>query len=244
MLQRVALVGMFVLVFIAARQSFAGPVFDIHNEARGCQDIPALDQALATDDAHYFSGWNSKDFTKAEDWAEACKAFGSRQFAATRLEQIEAVYDHTVRPKAVPVSPIAPLPPTIVATSSPERNPANIAADARALANRLKAENAAAAAEADPPPRPVRKEPQAAYVAPSFDSRQWPSHQADVNESNLTGHGHYFNSDGDEVHSPSETVDGSIPDGATAECRDGTYSFSRHHRGTCSHHGGVESWLN
>lgn len=30
--------------------------------------------------------------------------------------------------------------------------------------------------------------------------------------------------------------------GATAKCRDGTYSFSATHSGTCSHHGGVEVW--
>jgi Protein of unknown function (DUF3761) len=34
------------------------------------------------------------------------------------------------------------------------------------------------------------------------------------------------------------------PPGATARCRDGTYSFSQHHSGTCSHHGGVAVWLN
>ncbi len=33
------------------------------------------------------------------------------------------------------------------------------------------------------------------------------------------------------------------PTEATARCRDGTYSFSRHHSGTCSHHGGVDVWL-
>lgn len=33
------------------------------------------------------------------------------------------------------------------------------------------------------------------------------------------------------------------PSAATARCRDGTYSFSRHHSGTCSHHGGVATWL-
>jgi hypothetical protein len=32
-------------------------------------------------------------------------------------------------------------------------------------------------------------------------------------------------------------------DRPTAICRDGTYSFSMHHRGTCSHHGGVARWL-
>ena len=35
----------------------------------------------------------------------------------------------------------------------------------------------------------------------------------------------------------------SPPPGATARCRDGTYSFSQHHSGTCSHHGGVAVWL-
>jgi hypothetical protein len=33
------------------------------------------------------------------------------------------------------------------------------------------------------------------------------------------------------------------PPGATAQCRDGTYSFSQTHSGTCSHHGGVAQWL-
>ena len=36
---------------------------------------------------------------------------------------------------------------------------------------------------------------------------------------------------------------GSAPPGATARCSDGTYSFSQHHSGTCSHHGGVAVWL-
>jgi len=30
---------------------------------------------------------------------------------------------------------------------------------------------------------------------------------------------------------------------ATARCVDGTLSFSLHHQGTCSHHGGVAAWL-
>ncbi|HZT90345.1 MAG TPA: DUF3761 domain-containing protein [Stellaceae bacterium] len=32
------------------------------------------------------------------------------------------------------------------------------------------------------------------------------------------------------------------PPGATARCRDGTYSFSEHRRGTCSRHGGVAGY--
>lgn len=35
----------------------------------------------------------------------------------------------------------------------------------------------------------------------------------------------------------------SVPVGATARCGDGTYSFSQHRRGTCSHHGGVAAWF-
>jgi competence protein ComEC len=35
----------------------------------------------------------------------------------------------------------------------------------------------------------------------------------------------------------------SYPIGATAICNDGTYSFSQHRQGTCSHHGGVLQWL-
>lgn len=35
----------------------------------------------------------------------------------------------------------------------------------------------------------------------------------------------------------------SVPYGATAICRDGTYSYSQHRSDTCSHHGGVAQWL-
>ncbi|MCF3146406.1 DUF3761 domain-containing protein [Streptomyces platensis] len=33
------------------------------------------------------------------------------------------------------------------------------------------------------------------------------------------------------------------PAGASAQCNDGTYSYSAHRRGTCSHHHGVAVWL-
>jgi len=32
--------------------------------------------------------------------------------------------------------------------------------------------------------------------------------------------------------------------GATARCEDGTLSYSQHRSGTCSHHGGVATWIN
>ena len=52
---------------------------------------------------------------------------------------------------------------------------------------------------------------------------------------------YYKNVNGSSVHSPAYTS--TVPAGATAQCGDGTYSFSLHHSGTCSHHGGVASWL-
>jgi hypothetical protein len=40
-----------------------------------------------------------------------------------------------------------------------------------------------------------------------------------------------------------QQTDSPAQSGATARCRDGTYSFSKHRSGTCSHHGGVATWL-
>lgn len=62
-------------------------------------------------------------------------------------------------------------------------------------------------------------------------------------EAALRSHQHYVNVDGQVVHSPSRTVSGRAPAGASAQCSDGSYSFSQHRRGTCSHHGGVAAWL-
>jgi hypothetical protein len=39
------------------------------------------------------------------------------------------------------------------------------------------------------------------------------------------------------------TASRDAPPGATALCKDGTYSFSQTRSGTCSHHGGVAQWL-
>jgi hypothetical protein len=53
--------------------------------------------------------------------------------------------------------------------------------------------------------------------------------------------GTYQGSSGDCVQDP--TAAPSPPPGATALCRDGTYSFSETRSGTCSRHGGVKQWL-
>jgi hypothetical protein len=50
--------------------------------------------------------------------------------------------------------------------------------------------------------------------------------------------GYYENVSGHCVHSPSTSALG-----ATARCRDGTYSYSEHASGTCSYHGGVRVWI-
>lgn len=52
--------------------------------------------------------------------------------------------------------------------------------------------------------------------------------------------GTYVNSAGNTVCRPVESV--TVPAGASAKCRDGTYSYSQSRRGTCSHHGGVAVW--
>jgi Protein of unknown function (DUF3761) len=39
------------------------------------------------------------------------------------------------------------------------------------------------------------------------------------------------------------TTDAAAPAGATARCKDGSYSKSTHRAGTCARHGGVDSWL-
>jgi hypothetical protein len=51
----------------------------------------------------------------------------------------------------------------------------------------------------------------------------------------------YINVRGHCVHRPVHAS--RAPIGASARCRDGTYSFSENHRGTCSWHGGVAQWL-
>ena len=53
--------------------------------------------------------------------------------------------------------------------------------------------------------------------------------------------GTYTNVDGQQIQRP--VMSDTAPAGASAHCRDGSYSFSTHRSGTCSHHGGVDQWL-
>ncbi|MHB1246168.1 MAG: DUF3761 domain-containing protein [Sulfuriferula sp.] len=80
-------------------------------------------------------------------------------------------------------------------------------------------------------------------VATTFFTLPGHADSGEPNESSLTSHHHYINKYGQDVHSPSKSISGMDPAGASAQCRDGTYSFSKHHRGTCSRHGGVAEWM-
>ena len=51
----------------------------------------------------------------------------------------------------------------------------------------------------------------------------------------------YTNSFGQDVQAP--TFYAEAPENATAKCNDGSFSFSKNRRGTCSGHGGVAEWL-
>ena len=64
---------------------------------------------------------------------------------------------------------------------------------------------------------------------------------AEARAPSVCGADSYVNSRGHCVHRPVRA--NKAPPGASARCRDGTYSFSQSRRGTCSWHGGVAQWL-
>ena|ERR1035437_10089064 len=77
------------------------------------------------------------------------------------------------------------------------------------------------------------------FTAPTYNQVQ-PTTPSNAT-SNLSNDNFYTNVNNNQVHSPAYS--NSVPAGASAQCRDGTYSFSQHRSGTCSHHGGVAQWL-
>jgi hypothetical protein len=84
------------------------------------------------------------------------------------------------------------------------------------------------------------------FQVPSASQAQSPSASSTGSKPNqakpnCTSNGTYVNSKGQTVPRPENCSE--LPKGATAQCRDGTYSFSKSRRGTCSHHGGVAKWL-
>lgn len=95
-------------------------------------------------------------------------------------------------------------------------------------------------------PRPQQDTTTPDTIAPdntSFDTILDQDNTSD-NSDNLSNDNYYTNTNGDSIHSPAYNLDNpnEIPAGASAQCNDGTYSFSASRRGTCSHHGGVSVW--
>jgi hypothetical protein len=72
-------------------------------------------------------------------------------------------------------------------------------------------------------------------------TQQTPQQQQKKPQPKCADNGTYVNSKGETVKRPENCS--AAPQGATAQCRDGSYSFSQSRRGTCSHHGGVAKWL-
>ena len=84
--------------------------------------------------------------------------------------------------------------------------------------------------------------PTISYTSKKTTSSHKRSLRSSSNRNYKFGSGRYYtNVDGYRVQSP--TYSKRKPTGATALCWDGTYSYSRNSRGTCSHHGGVKRWL-
>lgn len=94
--------------------------------------------------------------------------------------------------------------------------------------------------------RPTKPEGESTTSTPTHESEE-PTHEGSpgAKETSESGsectNGTYENSSGNIVCRPEKSS--TVPAGATARCADGTYSFSEHRSGTCSHHGGVVEWL-
>ena len=89
--------------------------------------------------------------------------------------------------------------------------------------------------------QPATVQPEVQSMAPAPVVQPAVQSQAQPQQNDLSNDNYYTNSDGNTVHSPAYS--NTIPVGATAQCRDKTYSFSQHRSGTCSGHGGVATWL-
>ena len=79
------------------------------------------------------------------------------------------------------------------------------------------------------------------HITKGFSTQ--PRHSAVSQVAVLNDNHHYTNVSGDGTFSGlcSPRAVGSICE--LRSCADGTYSFSQHHQGTCSHYGGVSQWL-
>jgi hypothetical protein len=94
------------------------------------------------------------------------------------------------------------------------------------------------------PSTPASPQSAAVIQASNLPTLPAPPQSAETASTTTLSNDHYYtNVSGTSVHSPAYSNNGCSAAGATAECGDGTCSFSQHHSGTCSHHGGVSLWL-
>lgn len=68
----------------------------------------------------------------------------------------------------------------------------------------------------------------------------WGCEQAGTQHDDECPQGSYLSVEGNCVREPDHSD--VVPDGATARCNDGSYSFSQNRQGTCSQQGGVDVW--
>ncbi|MBB5852617.1 DUF3761 domain-containing protein [Amycolatopsis umgeniensis] len=137
---------------------------------------------------------------------------------------VETVPTGRVTPQSSPVSTSATPtsswtpPPSTTATPSPTPAPQQFVPPATTAVEVPK--------QVEPPPSKTRPKTTPTAKAPNLAE---------------CGSDYYRNTDGLCVHRPA-TGPGAA-DGATALCKDGSYSYSQNRRGTCSGHGGVRTWL-
>jgi uncharacterized protein DUF3761 len=91
------------------------------------------------------------------------------------------------------------------------------------------------------PPSPAPSQSPSPAPVPVVPATTAPVVAAPTTHATACAADEYRNVDGVCVHRPVSADQ--PPAGATAQCNDGTYSFSQHRSGTCSHHGGVRRWL-
>jgi uncharacterized protein DUF3761 len=93
------------------------------------------------------------------------------------------------------------------------------------------------------PPRSVAPAPRTVRPAAPARTRATPTapRAATPPASGSSRGNTYTNVDGNQIQRPVAAA--AQPAGATAKCKDGTWSFSQHHSGTCSGHGGVAQFL-
>ncbi|MGY6658464.1 DUF3761 domain-containing protein [Amycolatopsis sp. TRM77291] len=137
---------------------------------------------------------------------------------------VETVPTGRVTPQSSPVPTLS----TVPASSSTETPPTSTAIPTPAPQRFVPTTTAAVEVPKQVEPKPAKTPPKTTQAAKAPNPAE-------------CGSDYYRNTDGACVHRPSAGP--GAADGATALCKDGSYSYSQNRRGTCSGHGGVRTWL-